>query len=69
MTAFLTAQAVHVRLSGRTVLNDISLALPAGCDRVGGAEGAGKTTLLRALAETVCSGTGRQRRGRSSFHR
>jgi iron complex transport system ATP-binding protein len=53
---FLTAQALHVKLSGRTILNDISLALPAGrLIALVGPNGAGKTTLLRALAGLVSS--------------
>jgi iron complex transport system ATP-binding protein len=52
----LTAQAVGVALSGRPVLNDISLSLPAGhLVALVGPNGAGKTTLLRALAGLVPS--------------
>jgi iron complex transport system ATP-binding protein len=50
-TAFLTADRLRVTLSGRTVLNDISLSLS--CRHLValvGPNGAGKTTLLRALA-------------------
>jgi iron complex transport system ATP-binding protein len=54
--AFLTAQGVNVKLSGRTVLNDISLALSSGhLVALVGPNGAGKTTLLRALAGLVPS--------------
>jgi iron complex transport system ATP-binding protein len=57
MTAFLSAQGVSVRLSGRTVLNDLSLALsPGHLVALVGPNGAGKTTLLRALAGLVPSG-------------
>jgi iron complex transport system ATP-binding protein len=57
-TAFLTAQGVSVRLSARTVLNDISLSLSTGhLVALVGPNGAGKTTLLRALAGLIpCSG-------------
>jgi iron complex transport system ATP-binding protein len=56
VSAFLTAQGVTVKLSGRIVLKDISLSLPPG-DLVAlvGPNGAGKTTLLRALAGLVPS--------------
>jgi iron complex transport system ATP-binding protein len=54
--AFLTAQGVSVRLSGRTVLSDVSLALsPGHLVALVGPNGAGKTTLLRALAGLVPS--------------
>jgi iron complex transport system ATP-binding protein len=54
MTAFLNAQNVSVELSGRTVLNDLSLALsPGHLVALVGPNGAGKTTLLRALAGLV----------------
>jgi iron complex transport system ATP-binding protein len=56
--AFLTAQDVGVTLSGRRVLNDISLALSTGhLVALVGPNGAGKTTLLRALAGLLpCDG-------------
>jgi iron complex transport system ATP-binding protein len=54
--AFLTAQGVSVRLAGRLVLKDISLALSSGhLVALVGPNGAGKTTLLRALAGLVPS--------------
>jgi iron complex transport system ATP-binding protein len=56
MTAFLTAQALSVRLAGRIVLTDISLSLSSGhLVALVGPNGAGKTTLLRALAGLVAS--------------
>jgi iron complex transport system ATP-binding protein len=54
MTAFLTAQGVSVKLAGRLVLHDVSLALsPGHLVALVGPNGAGKTTLLRALAGLV----------------
>jgi iron complex transport system ATP-binding protein len=54
--AFLTAQGLSVRLAGRMVLRDISLALsPGHLVALFGPNGAGKTTLLRALAGLVPS--------------
>jgi iron complex transport system ATP-binding protein len=56
VAAFLTAQGVSVKLSGRPVLNDISLSLSSGhLVALVGPNGAGKTTLLRALAGLVPS--------------
>src|SRR5258707_13222580 len=55
-SAFLTAQGLSVKLSGRAVLNDISLSLSSGhLVALVGPNGAGKTTLLRALAGLVSS--------------
>jgi iron complex transport system ATP-binding protein len=54
--AFLTAQGVSVKLSGRPVLNDISLSMSSRhLVALVGPNGAGKTTLLRALAGLVPS--------------
>jgi iron complex transport system ATP-binding protein len=54
--AFLTAKDVGVKLAGRYVLNDVSLALsPGHLVALVGPNGAGKTTLLRALAGLVPS--------------
>jgi iron complex transport system ATP-binding protein len=54
MTAFLAAQGVSVKLVGRLVLRDVSLALSRGhLVALVGPNGAGKTTLLRALAGLV----------------
>jgi iron complex transport system ATP-binding protein len=54
--SLLRAQDVGVTLSGRTVLDGISLSLPSGqLVALVGPNGAGKTTLLRALAGLVSS--------------
>lgn len=51
---FLQAQQLAVRLSGRAVLNNVALALPARhLVAMVGPNGAGKSTLLRALAGLV----------------
>jgi len=58
MTApiLLAAQGLNVKLAGRVVLTDISLALsPGHLVALVGPNGAGKTTLLRALAGLVPS--------------
>jgi len=56
MTAFLTSQGLNVKLAGRHVLNDISLALsPGHLVALVGPNGAGKTTLMRALAGLIPS--------------
>jgi iron complex transport system ATP-binding protein len=52
----LAAQQLEVKLSGRTVLHDVSLSLSSGhLVALVGPNGAGKTTLLRALAGLVPS--------------
>ena len=56
MTAFLNSQGLNVKLAGRHVLNDISLALsPGHLVALVGPNGAGKTTLMRALAGLIAS--------------
>ena len=53
-SAFLTVRRLGVRLAGRSVLHDVSLALSSGhLVALVGPNGAGKTTLLRALAGLV----------------
>ena len=55
-TALLTAKGLGVRLAGRVVLKDVSLALsPGHLVALVGPNGAGKTTLLRALAGLIPS--------------
>ena len=56
--AFLETRALGVRLGGRAVLRDVTLALPRGqFVAMVGPNGAGKTTALRALAGLVaCDG-------------
>jgi len=52
----LAAQQLEVALSGRTILNGVSLSLPSRqLEALVGPNGAGKTTLLRALAGLVPS--------------
>lgn len=55
--AFLAAQGLNVKLAGRAVLHDISLALsPGHLVALVGPNGAGKTTLLNALSGIVGDG-------------
>jgi iron complex transport system ATP-binding protein len=55
-TVLLTARGLGVRLAGRVVLKDVSLALsPGHLVALVGPNGAGKTTLLRALAGLIPS--------------
>jgi iron complex transport system ATP-binding protein len=58
MTVYLAAERLSVDLGGRTVVRDISFALPRRClAALVGPNGAGKTTLLRALAGLLpCTG-------------
>ena len=54
--ALLTAKGLGVRLAGRVVLKDVSLALsPGHLVALVGPNGAGKTTLLRSLAGLIPS--------------
>lgn len=49
--SFLTLEGVGVQLSGRSIVNDVSLSLPRGSlVALVGPNGAGKTTLLKAIA-------------------
>lgn len=49
--SFLSLERVGVHLSGRTIVDDVSLSLPRGClVALVGPNGAGKTTLLKAVA-------------------
>ncbi len=50
VTALLQAEAVHVRLGQRAVLDGVDLQLAPGWTALVGPNGAGKSTLLRALA-------------------
>ncbi|ABD89779.1 ABC transporter ATP-binding protein [Rhodopseudomonas palustris] len=55
-TAFLAIERLCVRLGGRVLVDDVSVALPRRClVALVGPNGAGKTTLLRALAGLVPS--------------
>ena len=59
MTPLLHLHNIHFEYPGRTVLQNLSLALPQGaCDALIGQNGAGKTTLLRIAAGTLMPTSG-----------
>jgi ABC-2 type transport system ATP-binding protein len=63
MTAGWGVDGVTVRRGGQVVLDDVSLAVPAGqVTTVVGGDGAGKTTLLRVLLGSVLPDAGTVRR-------
>lgn len=58
-TAGLRAEGVSLRRGGRTILQDVSLAIGAGVWALRGRNGSGKSSLLRALAGTLPTARGR----------